>query len=302
MIKEARRDKGKKAKEGRGKLGVFKKSIVLIIFALLASLGYSFFYPDVSRLKKENPKKTSFMEYREKEWQGSGKTIRIRQQWVPLSRISPFLIKAVIIAEDDKFWKHEGFDFEAIQKAMEKDLQAGKFKAGGSTISQQLAKNLFLTPSKNPWRKFREAILTWRIEHTLSKKRIIELYLNVVEWGEGIFGIEAAARQYYGKSAAALGPEEAARLAIVLPNPRKLNPVGNSRYVARRAELIKNIMIQRGIVIPFFNEIMNREGEVGTGSIQEDKKEQNSFSAAPDISKGQGGEDLNPMEDKGNKL
>jgi monofunctional glycosyltransferase len=240
---------------------VFKKIIILIGLVLLASLGYSFVYPDISRLKKENPRKTSFMEYREKEWQGSGKNIRIRQQWVPLSRISPFLIKAVIIAEDDKFWKHEGFDYEAIQKAMEKDLQAGKFKAGGSTISQQLAKNLFLTPSKNPWRKIKEAILTWRIEQTLSKKRIIELYLNVVEWGEGIFGIEAAARTYYGKSAAALSPEEAARLAVVLPNPRKWHPVGNSRYVARRAEVIQRIMVKRGIIIPEYEAIKSENGD-----------------------------------------
>ena len=195
-----------------------------------------------------------------------------------MSRISPYLIKAVIIAEDDKFWKHEGFDFEAIQKAVEKDLKARKFKAGGSTISQQLAKNLYLTPSKNPLRKIKEAILTWRIERTLSKKRIIELYLNVVEWGEGIFGVEAASRYYYGKSAATLGPEEAARLAAVLPNPRKFNPRGNSRYVAKRAELIENIMIRRGIIIPTFNEVMapveGTEKEGAQEAAPEDKGDQ----------------------------
>ena len=125
-----------------------------------------------------------------------------------MTRISPYVIKAVLIAEDDKFWSHEGFDFEAIQKAMEKDLKARRFKVGGSTISQQLAKNLYLTPSKNVLRKVKEAILTWRIERNLTKKRIIELYLNLVEWGEGIFGIEAAARHYFGKSAAALGPKK----------------------------------------------------------------------------------------------
>jgi len=240
--------------------------LILIIF-----LGYYLLFPNVSKLKKENPRRTSFMEYREREWQADGKRIQARQIWVPLSRISPYLIKAVIIAEDDKFWKHEGFDYEAIQKAMEKDLKAGKFKAGGSTISQQLAKNLFLTPSKSPWRKIKEAVLTWRIERALSKKRIIELYLNVVEWGEGVFGIEAAARHYYGKSAAALGPEEAARLAVVLPNPRKMNPVGNSRYVAKRAEVIQKIMVRRGIVIPEYEEIISpgiegpKESERETG-------------------------------------
>jgi monofunctional biosynthetic peptidoglycan transglycosylase len=196
------------------------------------------------------------MEYRQQEWRREGKTLRIRQQWVPLSRISPFLIKAVTIAEDDKFYQHEGFDFEAMQQALEKDIKAGKFKAGGSTISQQLAKNLYLTPSKNPVRKVKEAVLTWRLERVLSKKRIMELYLNVVEWGEGIFGAEMAARTWYGKAAAALGPEEAARLAVVLPNPKKYNPRSSSKYVANRSRIVYNIMVRRGIVIPVYEEIM----------------------------------------------
>lgn len=233
-----------------------KKILLFFPSAILIYIGIYLIVPDISKLKKENPRKTSFMEFREREWQVEGKKVRLKQIWVPLSRISPFLIKAVIIAEDDKFWNHEGFDFEAIQKAIEKDLKARKFKAGGSTISQQLAKNLYLTPAKNPWRKGKEALLTWRLERTLTKKRIIELYLNVVEWGEGIFGIEAAARNYYGKSASALSPEEAARLAVILPNPRKWNPLGNSRYVAKRAEVIQSIMVKRGIVIPVYEEVM----------------------------------------------
>ncbi len=204
------------------------------------------------------------MEYREKEWQREGKNLKIKRQWVPLKRISPYLIKAVLIAEDDKFYQHEGFDFEAIQKAMEKDFKEGKFKAGGSTISQQLAKNLFLSPSKNPIRKLKEAILTWRLERALPKKRIMELYLNVVEWGEGIFGIETAARNYYGKPASALGPEESARLAAVLPNPRKYNPLSKSKFVVNRSRIFYNIMVRRGIVIPAFEEVMaperNNEG------------------------------------------
>lgn len=238
-----------------------KKILLLFSSAILIYIGLYFIVPDISKLKKENPGKTSFMEFRERQWQAEGKKVRLKQHWIPLSRISPYLIKAVIIAEDDKFWNHEGFDFEAIQKAIEKDLKARKFKVGGSTISQQLAKNLYLTPAKNPWRKGKEAILTWRLERTLSKKRIIELYLNVVEWGEGIFGIEAAARNYYGKSAVALSPEEAARLAVILPNPRKWNPVGNSRYVAKRAEVIQNIMVKRGFVIPVYEEVMVPGGE-----------------------------------------
>lgn len=235
----------------------FKFIIIALVSALLLGIAYYFIFPDISKLKKENPKKTSFMEYREREWREKGKKIKITQIWTPLSNISPYLIKAVLIAEDDKFYRHEGFDFEAIQKAIEKDIKKKKFKFGGSTISQQLAKNLYLTPSKNPIRKIKEAILTWRIERTLSKKRILEIYLNAAEWGKGIFGIEAASRHYYGKPASALAPEEAARLASVLPNPRKYNPIGTSKYVENRSRIIYDIMVRRGIVIPEYEEIEN---------------------------------------------
>jgi monofunctional glycosyltransferase len=248
---------------------VLKKILLVLLSVPFLYFGFYLFYPPVSNLKQENPRKTSFMEYREQEWQREGKNLKIRQQWVPLSRISPYLIKAVMIAEDDKFYQHEGFDFEAIQMAVEKDLKAGKFKVGGSTISQQLAKNLFLSPSKNPARKLKEAILTWRLEKTLPKKRIMELYLNVVEWGEGIFGIETAARNYYGKSASALGPEEAARLAAVLPNPRKYNPLSQSKFVVNRSRIFYHIMVRRGIVIPAFEEVMTPELKNEPASIIE---------------------------------
>ncbi len=226
----------------------FKSIIVFIILAILMSVGFYFIFPDITKLKKVNPKKTSFMEYREEEWRRKEKKISIKQIWTPLSRISPYLIKAVLIAEDDKFYQHEGFDFNAIEKALEKDIKQKKFKFGGSTISQQLVKNLYLSPSKNPLRKLKEAILTWRIEQTLTKKRILELYLNAAEWGEGIFGIEAASFYYYGKSASELGPEDAARLASVIPNPRKYSPTGTSRYVEKRSKLIYDIMVKRGII------------------------------------------------------
>jgi monofunctional biosynthetic peptidoglycan transglycosylase len=238
----------------RSKYKRFLLFSILIFFSCL--ILYLFLVPDISRLKKENPKKTSFMKYREEEWKRQGKKYRIQQKWVPLSKISSYLIKAVLIAEDDKFWRHEGFDYEAIKKALEKDIKAKKFKLGGSTISQQLAKNLYLTPAKHPLRKIREAIITWKLERTLSKKRILEIYLNIAEWGDrGIFGIEAASRHYYGKSADELTPEEAARLASVLPNPRKYNPLGNSRYVTHRANLIYKIMVRRGIVVPEYEEV-----------------------------------------------
>jgi monofunctional biosynthetic peptidoglycan transglycosylase len=244
---------------------VRKRRLNRVLFVALAVLlpaiaAFFFLMPDVSKLRKENPAKTSFMKYREKEWERTGKQHRVSHAWVPLSRISPYLLKAVLIAEDDKFWKHEGFDYEAIQKALEKDIKAKKFKLGGSTVSQQLAKNLYLSPSKNPFRKIAEAVITWRIEKALSKKRILEIYLNVIEWGEGIFGAEAASRHYFGKSAADLSAEEAARLASVLPNPRKYDPTGNQRYVVNRSQLIYSIMVRRGIVIPEYNDVSGEGG------------------------------------------
>ncbi|MGO9139358.1 MAG: monofunctional biosynthetic peptidoglycan transglycosylase [Syntrophales bacterium] len=244
---------------------IIRLAILLLVAALVASIGLYFIYPDVAKLRKVSPKKTAFMEYREKEWQNQGKKKKIIQQWVPLSQVPPYAIKAVIIAEDDKFWSHEGFDYEAMQKAIEKDIKKRKFALGGSTISQQLAKNLYLTPSKNPVRKIKEAILTWRLERNLSKKRIIELYLNCVEWGDGVFGIEAAARHYFSKDVSELTAQEAARLAAVLPNPIRFNPTGTSRYVENRADRIYEIMVRRGIVIPEYEEMLNEpaknEGE-----------------------------------------
>jgi monofunctional biosynthetic peptidoglycan transglycosylase len=242
--------------------------ILVVLSAIIFSIAFYFVYPDVSTLRKVNPKKSAFMEYRENEWLRQGKKKKIVHQWVPLAQISPYVIKAVIIAEDDKFWSHEGFDFDAMQKALEKDLKQRKFKVGGSTISQQLAKNLFLSPSKNPVRKLKEAVLTWRLERNLSKKRIIELYLNVAEWGDGLFGIEAASHRYYDKPASDLSASEAARLAAILPNPRRYSPVGGSPYVAYRSELIYQIMVRRGIVIEDYDDVMNEPSAQGDAGVR----------------------------------
>jgi monofunctional glycosyltransferase len=267
-------------KAGKTSFGRFLKIIfLLVLLGFGTSLALYAFYPDVSKLRTQNPRKTSFMEYREREWRAQGKKVVIQKQWVPLGRISPFLIKAVLIAEDDKFWHHDGFDIDGIQKAIEKDIKLGKWKAGGSTISQQLAKNLYLTPSRNPVRKVKEAILTWRMERALSKKRILELYLNVAEWGEGVFGAQAASRRHFGKDAMSLGPLEAARMAAVLPNPRKYAANGDSRYVERRAQLIYNIMVKRGVVIPEFEEMM---APPDPGQVHDLSREQS----------GNGGDDL----------
>ncbi len=248
----------KKLRSGRPSL---RKIIAVVIAVVAMFIAFQFIYPNVSKLKRENPRMTAMMKYRMAEWKLEGKKYRIVQTWVTYKAISPYLVKAVLIGEDDKFWHHEGFDYEAMEKAVEKDIRAGKFKLGGSTITQQLAKNLYLSPSKNPVRKIREAVITWRLERSLSKRRILEIYLNVAEWGPGgIFGIEAASRHYYGKHASELGPEEAARLAAILPNPRRFNPLGDSRYVVHRSNLIYKIMVRRGIVVPEYEE-MGEEGQ-----------------------------------------
>jgi monofunctional biosynthetic peptidoglycan transglycosylase len=249
-----------KRKTKKGLFGRFIKTVfVLAVLAAIGFVGFYFVYPDVAKLKRQNPGKTSFMEYREKEWTQKGKKIKLRKKWVSLKYLSPYLVKAVIIAEDDKFWSHRGFDLDAIQKALEKDVEKGKFKFGGSTISQQLTKNLYLTPDKNPVRKLKEAIITWRIERALSKRRILEIYLNVVEWGEGIFGAETASLHYFGKPAALLTAQEAARLAVILPNPRKYRLDGSSQYVEKRARIIYGIMVRRGIVVPEYDEVLQQK-------------------------------------------
>ncbi|MCX5850182.1 MAG: monofunctional biosynthetic peptidoglycan transglycosylase [Deltaproteobacteria bacterium] len=246
-------------------------TIILIATYFIVDVGRYLVYPSMTYLKKNRPAKTAFMKYREKVWQEKGIKRKITNIWVPLSSVSPYVMKAVIIAEDDKFWSHEGFDFEAMQKALEKDIKKKKFKSGGSTISQQLAKNLYLSPAKNPVRKIKEAILTWRMERKLSKRRIMELYLNVAEWGDGIFGIEAAARKHYGKSAAGLTAHEAATLAAIIPNPRRYRTDGTSRYVDNQSERIYQIMVRRGIVIPEYDDVISEKDE---NNFQTDGQEQ----------------------------
>lgn len=213
-------------------------SLALLLLAGVLDVGRYAVWPDVSRLARENPGTTAFMRWREAQWASAGRKKRVVQDWVPLARIAKPARMAVTIAEDDKFWQHEGFDFEGMRQALAKDLGEGRLAAGGSTITQQLAKNLWLSPSKNPLRKVKEAILAWRLEVELSKKRILELYLNVAEWGDGVFGIEAAARAAFGVTAAALTPEQAASLAAVLPRPLSWSAAHPSRGAAARANII----------------------------------------------------------------
>ena len=188
--------------------------------------------------RDHDPRVTAFMEARLAQMRSRDPAAKLRQVWVPYERISASLKRAVVVAEDARFVDHEGFDWEAIEKAREKNAKKGRIVAGGSTISQQLAKNLFLSPARTPWRKGQEALITVMIEHVMDKRRILEIYLNVIEWGDGIFGVEAAARHYFGASAAALGPEASARLAAMVPNPRFYDRHRNTRYLERRTETI----------------------------------------------------------------
>jgi monofunctional biosynthetic peptidoglycan transglycosylase len=197
-------------------------------------------------LQKANPHRTALMEQREEEAHSAGTRLPIQQTWVPLSRISPHLVHAVIVAEDGTFYEHGGVDWYEVEESIERNLEKGKAARGGSTISQQLAKNLFLSTSKDPMRKLKELIITLRMEKSLSKKRILEIYLNVIEWGNGVFGAEAAARIYFGKSAATISREEAARLAAVIPSPLHHQPDQSSPYVDRRSSIILERMSARG--------------------------------------------------------
>ena len=185
-----------------------------------------------------NPTSTAFMERRLDELRAKNPKAELKHTWVPYERISANLKRAVVAAEDAKFAEHEGFDWEGIQKAIEKNQKKGKPVAGGSTISQQLAKNLFLSGERSFIRKGQEAIITLMLETVMSKRRILEIYLNVAEWGEGVFGSEAAARHHYGVSAANLSAEQAARLAAMLPRPRFYDRNRGSAYLAGYTERI----------------------------------------------------------------
>ena len=203
-------------------------------------------YADIVRLKRTAPTETAFMRMHQEQAANEGKAFKKVYRWVPFNRISRDAVNAVIVAEDGTFWSHSGFDLFELRESIERNLSEGRPARGASTITQQLAKNLYLSPSKNPLRKLKEWILTWWMEQTLSKQRILELYLNVIEWGRGIYGIEAASQTYFGKPASALTREDGARLAAVIPNPRIFRVDRETRYLQRRSRLILNRMAARG--------------------------------------------------------
>ena len=214
-------------------------------FIILAFLGFGYVVyvyltlPDVRSLAKENPKTTAFMELRKQEAREDGRSkFGIRQQWISYQRISPFLRRAVIVTEDAAFFDHDGIDLDEIRASLEKNWEEGQFLRGGSTITQQLAKNLYLSPTRNPMRKIEELLIARRLEAALTKQRIFEIYLNVIEWGDGIFGCEAASRTYFGKSCANLDVPEAALLAGAIINPRVHSPAKPTRRLMRRQQII----------------------------------------------------------------
>jgi monofunctional biosynthetic peptidoglycan transglycosylase len=196
----------------------------------------------VRQLARTNPTSTAFMELRAAEARAEGRKVRRVQRWVPYRRISPHLKRAVIVAEDSAFFAHEGIDVEQIRKALEDALEKGDTPRGASTITQQLAKNLYLSPSRDPLRKLRELIITRRLEAALPKARILEIYLNVVEWGDGIWGAEAASRAYFGVPAAGLSRAQAALLAGALINPIRYSPGRPPGRLLRRQQIILSRM------------------------------------------------------------
>lgn len=222
----------------------FKRIFLILFFLGFGYLSLEFILlPDGKELKTNNPTTTALINVRKQQAANDGKNFDLKQVWKPIDQISPNLIKAVLAGEDARFFQHRGFDTEEIKKALEKDWEEGEFLRGASTITQQLAKNLYLSESKNPLRKVKEAAITHYLEKNLGKKRILEVYLNVIEWGDGVFGAEAAARYHLGKSISDISSSEGAYLAAMIPNPRTVyNPAKNPKKVARRQQLISKRM------------------------------------------------------------
>ncbi len=241
----------------------------LLVTAIVGAVFY-FYYtlPTVSVLKQRNPKATALMELRDEEYRSKGIRAPRQQIWVPYGAISENLKKAILINEDAGFFSHKGVDLDELKAALKKDWETLSFSRGGSTITMQLAKNLYLNPSKNPVRKIKEIVIAWQLEQALSKRRIFEIYLNIVEWGRNVYGAEAAARFYFGKSAATLDPLEAATLAALVPSPRS----SKERNILSRRNLIlgrlasvgyiSNDEYQRAKQTPLFQKVEEKAPEL----------------------------------------
>ncbi len=213
-----------------------------VIFEQVVTLPFG----DINALIKRNPIRTAYMDQRALAAKLDGRRFKVMQSWLPLDDIPSDAVNAVIVSEDGTFWSHHGFDWYELKESIGRDIEEGRAARGASTITQQLVKNLFLSPSKNPIRKLKEWILTWWMEQKLSKNRILEIYLNVIEWGDGVYGIEAASQYHFGKSAMLLSKDEAARLAAIIPDPRDHMAGSDSQYVIRRSAMILGRMEARG--------------------------------------------------------
>jgi monofunctional glycosyltransferase len=237
---------------------VLKRLLLIFGILIVAWLAYEIIaFPDVAALAKERPKTTAFMEQRKKQLRKAGKSDELEWKWVAYGRISPYLRRAVLVAEDNSFYEHEGVDVKGMKEAFERNWKRRKLTHGGSTITQQLAKNLYLSPSRNPLRKVREYFIARSLEKNLTKKRILEIYLNVVEMGERVYGAEAAARHYFGKSASGLSTSEAALLAGCLPNPRIMSPASPNKRLRARQRMILSRMRRWGYV--FEREVLSEK-------------------------------------------
>jgi monofunctional biosynthetic peptidoglycan transglycosylase len=225
----------------------FSTLLLLLLLLVLAELA-SIPWLDVARMKTQNPGETALMRQRAAEASAEGKQFRVTQNWIHLARIPKHLVDAVIVAEDGTFFTHGGVDWFEVRESLQKDIREGRAARGASTITQQLAKNLFLSTSKDPVRKVKELIITFLMEKELEKDRILEIYLNIVEWGPGIFGVEAASETYFGVHAENLTLDQAARLAAVIPSPIRHRPDGDGRYVMRRKGIVLERMGARKMV------------------------------------------------------
>jgi len=221
---------------------LIKTLFALVLLAGASLAVYLFSLPDVSILKTNNPASTSLMMRRE----AQNPKLKSRMVWMPLEQMSPHLVNAALLSEDDTFYKHRGIDWAQVKEAMKINWRKKRYAYGGSTITQQLARTLYLSPHKNLLRKSKEALITLQLERNLSKNRILEIYLNVIEWGKGIYGAEAAARAYFDKSAADLTPDESVALVSVLPSPRRWNPVSEKAFMARRRTQLMERMRRAG--------------------------------------------------------
>jgi monofunctional biosynthetic peptidoglycan transglycosylase len=214
-------------------------SFVVLLVLAGGMVAFAFLsVPNVSLLIKENPPTTALIEQRAEEARRAGRSERRVQVWIPLNAIAPVLKSTVLIGEDDAFFQHQGVDFEQIKQSFVRDWEQKSLVRGGSTITQQLAKNLYLSTSKNPFRKLREFFIARRMESELGKRRILEIYLNVIEWGPGVYGVQAASLTYFHKPASALNAKEAAMLAAMIPNPRGMSPLHPTKRFARRTNMI----------------------------------------------------------------